>query len=320
MSEFLSRSKVGVVRYSVIVPVFLNEESIPNVVERLESLNDLFSGQLEGIFVVDGSPDASYLILKKMLPQAKFSSRLVSHSRNFGGIPAVRTGLSLARGEYMAVMAADLQEPVELVADFFRELSRDETDIVLGVRRRRSDPLLSRISSNFFWWMYRRLVHPEIPKGGIDVFAVRRSVAMTLIKMSESHSSLVGQLIWVGYRKSEVPYSRQARKHGKSSWSFKKKIRYLNDSIYSFTSLPISVILIIGVTGTVLSGMFALAVFSAWLFGGIEVPGYTTQIIVQLLSTGSVLFALGVLGTYIWRTYENSKQRPQSIVMSDESF
>jgi glycosyltransferase involved in cell wall biosynthesis len=308
------------IRYSVIVPVYLNADSIAEVVARLESLNKSFSGQVEAIFVVDGSPDASYPHLISLLPKAKFASRLVSHSRNFGSFAAIKTGFSLAKGEYMAVMAADLQEPEELVADFFRELSKGESEIALGVRRRRSDPLLSRFSSSVFWWMYKMLVQPEIPAGGVDVFAVRRSVAKTLVEMSESHSSLVGQLMWVGYIKSEVLYDRQPRKHGKSAWSFLKKVRYLNDSIYSFTSLPISIILAVGVVGTVLSGILALTVFSTWLFGGIEVPGYTTQVIVQLLSTGSVLFALGILGTYIWRTYENSKQRPRSIVMSDEAF
>jgi glycosyltransferase involved in cell wall biosynthesis len=185
MNQSATQRNEGNIRYSVIVPVYLNADSIAEVVARLESLNKSFSGQVEAIFVVDGSPDASYANLMGLLPQAKFASRLVSHSRNFGSFAAVKTGFSLAKGEYMAVMAADLQEPEELVADFFRELSKDETEIALGVRRRRSDPLLSRFSSSVFWWMYKLLVQPEIPAGGIDVFAVRRSVAKTLVEKSE---------------------------------------------------------------------------------------------------------------------------------------
>ncbi len=310
----------GDIKYSVIVPVYLNEDSMQEMVQRFSSLNDKFSGQLEAIFVVDGSPDSSYAILRELLPSVSFPARLVSHSRNFGSFAAIKTGFSLARGSVMAVMAADLQEPIELVIDFFRELDKGEAEIVLGVRKGRTDPFTSRVSSGAFWWMYKRLVHREIPPGGVDVFAVTKPVAQTLLEMTESHSSLIGQLMWVGYRKAQVMYSRLPRRHGKSAWSISKKIRYLNDSIYSFTSLPIVIILTIGLLGTLISGLLALVVLSTWLIGGIPVPGYAAQMIAQLFSTGSILFAMGVLGTYIWRTYENSKHRPPSIVMYDEVF
>ena len=306
--------------YSLIVPVYQNEHSIPEVLERIESLNGSLPDPIEAIFVVDGSPDSSYLVLKRLLPEANFSSRLVSHSRNFGSFAAIKTGLSLAKGQYIAVMSADLQEPAELVVGLFQELKKGGSDIVLGVRSKRNDSFMSRSFSSFFWWTYRNFVQRQTPKGGVDIFGVTKAVGTTLVAMSESHSSLVGQLMWVGFRRSEVAYVRQARKHGKSGWSFAKKLRYFSDSLYSFTNLPISIILVVGATGTAMSGVFALIVFSTWILGGIAVPGYTAQMIVQLLSTASVLLALGVLGTYIWRTYENSKQRPQSIVMSDESF
>lgn len=306
--------------YSVVIPVYKNVSSIPEVLKRIERLNKTFLNQVEAIFIVDGSPDSSLLTLKNSLPKAKFSSRLVSHSRNFGSFAAIRTGLSLAEGRYLAIMSADLQEPAELIVDFFKELATGRSDVVLGVRSKRNDDFLSQLNSNSFWWMYRKFVQPETPKGGVDIFGITKSVATTLVTMSESHSSLVGQLMWIGFRRSEVLYVRQARKYGKSAWSFAKKLTYFNDSLYSFTSFPISIILVVGALGTATSGAFALVVFSTWVLGGIGVPGYTAQMIVQLLSTGSVLLALGVLGTYIWRTYENSKQRPQSIVMSDEKF
>jgi glycosyltransferase involved in cell wall biosynthesis len=307
-------------KFSVVVPVYMNSASIPDVVSRLEDINNELDGSLEAIFVVDGSPDDSFARLKALLPSAKLRSRVLSHSRNFGSFAAVRTGFSVASGQFIAVMAADLQEPKHLIIDFFDELQKDNTDVVLGVRKQRSDPLLTRLASRVFWGIYRTLIQPEIPKGGVDVFAVRRNVAETLVSFSESNSSLVGQLFWVGYNRKSVFYSRLTRKHGKSSWSFSAKLRYLNDSIYSFTSLPITIILTIGIFGTFASLLAGFGIFFTWLLGGIEVPGYTAQILVQLLSTGSLLFALGVIGTYVWRTYENSKQRPLSIVMRDESF
>ena len=306
--------------YSIVVPVYLNSESLPEVLLRLESINATLKRSLEVVFVVDGSPDDSLLVLKSLLPKSQFQARLLSHSRNFGSFEAIRTGFRAAQGEFVAIMAADLQEPEDLTIRFFKELAGGSVDVVLGVRESRRDPFFTRFASNLFWWLYRRFVQKSMPSGGIDVFGVNQTVAKNLVSMSESHSSLVGQLLWVGYRRTEIRYSRLARAYGKSAWSFSKKLRYMSDSLFSFTSLPISIILLMGAVGTLLSAVLSLAIFVTWFFGGIEVAGYTAQMLVQLLSTGSLLFALGVVGTYVWRTYENSKQRPLSIVMSDDSF
>lgn len=306
--------------YSVVIPVYGNAQSLPEVIQRLDLLNAKFNGALEAVFVVDGSTDNSFEILSRELPLAKFSSRLISHSRNFGAFAAIRTGFNAAKGDYVAAMAADLQEPFELLTSFFELLSTGKWDIAVGVREARVDPGASKIMSKAYWGMYRKFVQPEMPSGGVDIFATTKEVAQRVMSMSESNSSLVGLLMWVGYRRVSVPYSRQERKHGKSAWSFKKKFKYLMDSVFSFTSLPISAILIVGFLGTIITFVIALAVLISWMMGGIGVPGYAAQMLVQLFSTGSILFALGILGTYIWRTYENSKMRPQSIVMTDDEF
>ena len=139
-------------------------------------------------------------------------------------------------------MAADLQEPESLVEGFFDVLSSGDYDVAVGTRTARSDPGASSGASRLFWWLYRRLVQPEIPPGGVDVFACTSQVARQLAAFDESHTSLVGLVYWLGFRRVEVPYVREARLAGESAWSVRKRIRYLQDSIFSFTSLPIAAI------------------------------------------------------------------------------
>jgi glycosyltransferase involved in cell wall biosynthesis len=309
------------VRYSVVVPVYKNEPTLAALVDRLGGLAGELDAALECVFVVDGSPDGSYVLLRRLLSEEhRFSSQLILHSRNFGSFSAVRTGLAAARGDFMAVMAADLQEPASLVRDFFRGLAGGEHDVTIGLRLVRNDPARDALPARLFWWLYRRLVQPEIPPGGVDVFGCTRQVAGELIRMQESHTSLLGLIYWLGFRRLDVPYVREPRPVGKSAWSFRRKVRYLLDSIFSFTDLPITLIIAIGAIGVTVSTVWAVAVFVAWAAGMIDVPGYTPLMLALFFVTSTILIALGLVGSYVWRTYENSKGRPDAIAMAYEQF
>lgn len=306
--------------YSVVIPVYGNEATLGAVVERLTAVAAGLPGRLEAVFVVDGSPDGSELVLRRLLPEARIPSRLVVHSRNFGSFAAIRTGLAAARGRYVGVMAADLQEPPELMAEFFARLATGEVDVVVGRRVARADPGASAFASSTFWRLYRRLVNPQIPPGGVDVFGCTREVAGHLVAMQEAHTSLVGQLFWVGYRRGEVPYARLERTEGKSGWTLRKRVRYLLDSVFSFTDIPISVLTSTGVVGAALTVLAAIVVGVSRLTGHITAVGYTPLMLVVLLSTFTLLFGLGVVGSYVWRTFENSKGRPTAIAMAHETY
>jgi polyisoprenyl-phosphate glycosyltransferase len=308
------------VRYSIVIPVYGNSATLPAVVERLEALQARLDDRLEAVFVVDGSPDDSVAVLRRLLPASTLVTRLVCHSRNFGSFAAIRTGFLRARGDYVAAMAADLQEPVELVEEFFRTLASGDWDIVVGTRAGRDDPAVSRLASRAYWSLYRRFVQKDMPVGGVDIYACTREVASRFEELDESNSSLIGLLFWLGYRRTEVPYRRNKREEGKSGWSTRKKVRYLLDSVFSFTSVPITAILTVGVVGTTASFVAAFIVLMAWLAGSIEVPGYTALMLVLLLASGSILSALGIVGTYVWRTFENTKGRPLSVVMTDQDL
>lgn len=308
-------------RYSVVVPVYLNEATLATLVDRLGELTRRLKRPLEVVFVVDGSPDASLLVLRRLLDEnATFSSQLISLSRNFGSFSAIRAGLAVAEGEFVAIMAADLQEPISLLDDFFAALETGEHDVAVGVRTSRSDPLGSRGSARIFWGLFRRLAQKEIPSGGVDVFACTRQVAGELVRLEESHTSLIGLLFWLGFRRIEVPYEREPRAVGKTTWKFRRKVRYLLDSLFSFTDLPVTALAVVGFVGVLLSITIAIVVLIASATGNITVAGYAPIMLAVAFGTSSILFGLGLIGSYVWRTYENTKGRPSAIPMTHERF
>ena len=305
---------------SIIIPVYRNEENIPDLLPVLGQLTQSLEGVNEVVFVVDGSPDRSGDKLRAGLENCAFPARLLFHSRNFGSFAAIRTGLVHARGEHFAAMAADLQEPPELIVDFFRALDRDEADVVFGHRAERNDSRSSMFLSNLFWGFYRRFVVPDVPRGGVDIFACNRKVRDALLSIEESNSSLVAQLFWVGFRRKFASYSRRAREKGKSAWSFKRRFNYMLDSIFSYSDLPVMVLLWTGILGIVFSLLLSLLILAAKMLGFIEVAGYTPVMLTILIMGSITLFSQGLMGCYLWRTLENTKHRPLSLICDECVF
>lgn len=225
--------------YSLVIPVYKNEACLPDLLSTLTAMNTALDDKLEVVLVIDGSPDNCYPILREKLPTMPFRSRLLLHSRNYGSFAAIRSGLAAATGDYFAVMAADLQEPPELAQEFFRLLAADEADVALGTRDVRHDDWRSRMSSGIFWWLYRKFVIPDMPAGGIDMFGCNRQFRHELLALDESHSSLIGLIFWLGFRRKLVAYERRQRQQGVSAWTLSKKINYLMDSVFAFSDLPI---------------------------------------------------------------------------------
>ena len=305
---------------SVTIPVYRNAANIESLLQALHELNQGWKGELEAVFVVDGSPDSCFEELKSRLPYCTFRSQLLSLSRNFGSFAAICAGLSAANGEIFVVMAADLQEPPELLLEFVNRLMNNSCDLVVGKRAGRHDKFISNFLSNLFWSLYRRFVVPELPPGGVDIFGCNEKVREEILKLRESHSSLIALLYWVGFRRSEVEYVRKRRAQGKSAWTFRKRLRYLSDSVFSFTDLPIRVLYWVGLAGLSLSIIWAIAVLLAKVSGAIPVPGYAATVFSVAFFGGLNCLALGIIGAYVWRTFENTKGRPNFIVAEMLNF
>ena len=305
--------------HSIIVPVYRNEASLPALLEVLESLGRKLES-LEVVFVIDGSPDNSWAFLKNRLISASFASQLLAHSRNFGSFAAIRTGLEHARGGYCSVMSADMQEPPEFIEQIFQTLRSQPVDVVIGVRENRVDPFFQALASSLFWVLYRCWIQPEMPKGGIDVFGCNRHFCETLTGLRESNTTLVGLVVWMGFRRVTLTYNRLARQHGKSAWTLDRKIRYMLDSLFAFSDLPIIIMILTGLLGVCLSVSLAAVILIAKHRHLIQVPGYAATILTVMFFGALNSFGLGIIGSYMWRTFENTKGRPSSIVMSKFLF
>ena len=301
-------------KFSIVIPVYKNESSIPRLLQALSAMNQTLGGAIEAVFVVDGSPDLSFAMLRSALDGLDFPAQLLVQSRNFGSFPAIRSGLMVARGEYFGVMAADLQEPPELLIAFFKALEANECDVAIGTRMGRSDPLISRLASGVFWGLYRRLVVHDMPEGGVDIFGCNQEFRRQLLKLEESRSSLIALIFWLGFRRKLVSYERLERKEGKSSWTLRKKLDYMMDSVFAFTDYPIRWLIQIGMIGCMLSVVLSTLVLAGHFLGRITVPGYAATVLVAIFFGTLNLLGLGLVGTYAWRGYENSKKRPFAVV------
>jgi glycosyltransferase involved in cell wall biosynthesis len=309
--------------FSLVITVFKSEANLPPL---LSALNDFAKHHtsdfdLECVFVVDGSPDQSLDLLCRELPKhTAFRSQLHDLTRNFGAPQALRCGLQNGTGDYYCTIACDLQEPFDAVFAAFAEVQNRDFDICFGKRVSREDPWHTKLASNIYWFLYRRFVQSAIPEGGVDFFVCKRQVRDALLRLREQNSFLAGLLFWLGYRRSVIPYQRQKRQIGRSSWSFRKKLYYLLDSVFCFSDLPIKLLLSLGFLGLVTSIAFALSLLVAKIRGTIPIPGYAATVTIVCFFGGLNSLGLGIIGEYVWHVFENTKARPHSITRASFLF
>lgn len=298
------------VSQSLIIPVYMNEKNIPDLIPALEHLSASQGPDLEVIFVVDGSPDRSFELLNAALPRLSFPAQIITHRQNLGSFTAIRTGMEHAQGQTLAVMAADLQEPPELLEKFFETLKNDSADVVFGERSGRQDPPLQTLLANTFWSLYRKAVPLDIPKGGVDIFACNRAVRDAVLAGEGPDNTLIPQLFSLGQRRAFVPYQRRKRQKGKSAWSFRKRVRYMMDNIFFYSDLPLQIILWVGVMGLAVSGVLGLAGALAHAMDWVALSETSVWILACAFVASGMLTSQGIIGGYLLRGLKNNKERP----------
>jgi glycosyltransferase involved in cell wall biosynthesis len=306
---------------SLVIPLYKSEEGLSRLLtEVLKLQQDLQPEPFEAVFVVDGSPDRCHEILLERLPALPLNAQLIQLSRNFGSFAAIAAGLSNASGDIFTVLAADLQEPPQLMLEFARILRGNEADVCFGLRAERSDPWLSELTSGLFWRLYRRFVIKDMPTGGVDVFGCNRAVRDHLLALPEVSSNLIALLFWLGFRRKFVSYQRRPRLEGRSAWTFSKKLKYSFDSIFNFTDLPIQWLLATGFGSSALSVVLGLVVLWGRLRGSIQIAGYTPIVLMIMFFGGLTTLGLGIIGQYLWLSLQNARRRPNFVVRSHQSY
>ena len=304
-------------KISIVIPVYFNEDNLPPLYEDIKKkLLTRADYEWEIVMVNDGSQDNSWQVMQR-LAEADPRIRIYSLSRNFGSHAAILAGLSKCTGDCAVVKAADLQEPTELVLEMVKSWRRGN-NVVLAVRQDRQEGKCQTLFANLYYWMVRKVALPEMPKGGFDVYLLDRKVINVLMQLDERNSALTGQILWSGFKTDKVYYTRLQREIGKSHWTLKKKIRLVADTLFSFSTLPISVVSLIGTLSCIGALIWAAFVFVFKLAGLIDVSGWTTLFMFNLFSFGIIMLTLGILGGYLWRTFDASRNRPPYIIEEEK--
>lgn len=300
-------------KLSIVIPVYYNEGNLlPLYQDIREKVLETAPFECEIVMVDDGSGDGSWNVMQQLAEQDT-RVRIFKLSRNFGSHAAILCGLAHSTGDCAAVKAADLQEPTEMVLEMYESWKKGN-NVVLAVRKDREESFGQKLFANLYYWMVRKVALPQMPKGGFDTFLLDRKVIEVLERMDERNSAITGQILWSGFRTDVVYYVRRAREIGKSRWTLKKKIRLVADTLFSFSSLPITFVTAVGAFSFAGALVWALVVLVFKLLGKIAVSGWTTLFIFQLFSFGVVMLTLGLLGGYLWRTFDASRKRPPYIV------
>lgn len=303
-------------KLSIVIPVYYNQDNLGPLYQDIkEKVLDTAPFECEVVMVDDGSGDDSWNVMQKLAQQDE-RIRPIKLSRNFGSHAAILCGLAHSTGDCAVVKAADLQEPTEMVLEMYESWKRGN-NVVLAVRQDREESFGQKLFANLYYWMVRKAALPQMPKGGFDTFLLDRKVIEVLERMDERNSAITGQILWSGFKTDQIYYTRRAREIGKSRWTLKKKVRLVADTLFSFSNLPITIVTTVGGVSFVGSLLWAFVVFVCRLLGKITVSGFTTLFIFQLFSFGVIMMTLGLLGGYLWRTFDASRGRPVYIIENE---
>lgn len=301
-------------KISIVVPVYYNELNLSDTIPQLLVLEDSFPDfSLELIFVDDGSGDRSLSMLLDFQLQYPEIIKIVKLTRNFGSMSAIQSGFTVASGDCVGMIAADLQDPPELFIDMFRHW-RQGNKAVFAVRQDREESTMQKIFSNIYYALIRRFAIHNYPNGGFDFFLIDRQVVEEINKINEKNTNIMTLIFWLGFKPIFIPYTRRSRKKGKSRWTLSKKIKLFVDTFVAFSYFPIQVLSIFGFLVAFAAFIYGAFIFVYWLLYGIEVMGWVPTMIVLTIASGIQMTMLGVLGEYLWRTFDETRSRPHYVI------
>lgn len=299
-------------RISIIIPCYYNELNLPITSKRLVENESHFPSDLafEYVMVDDGSKDNTYIELKKFQEAYPEKVTVVKLAKNVGSYNAILAGMAHATGDCNVVIAADLQDPPEIIAQMYGHW-QNGYKLVIANRTNRDDPWLSKILANTFQRLIKKYGLTNLPEGGFDFVFFDKKLKEEVIAIKEKNTNILYLLLWLGYEYVNIPYKREERKIGKSRWTFSKKLKLFIDSFIAFSFLPIRLITGMGLFLGWVSFLYAILIIIGRITGKIPfVQGWTSMMVVQLFVASFQFLALGIIGEYIWRTLDSVRNRP----------
>lgn len=295
---------------SIIIPVFNEEENINALYERLQEVTKDSANDFEFIFIDDGSTDNSFTVLKD-LSSRDSRIKIIRLSRNFGSHSACLAGLMYSKGDACAFISADLQDPPELIQNLIDEWDKGY-EVVIGVREweEKSQRFLPKV----YYKLVRRFALKEMPESGTDVFLIDRKVIDAVTSMDEKNTSIFGLILWSGFRQKVLTYKKRERRYGVSKWTPGKKIKLFIDTFVAFSYFPIRMVSVVGFIFAFLGFLYAIAIILNRIIFKQAIEGWSSLMVVLLVTSGTQLLMLGIIGEYVWRAVDASRKRPPFIV------
>ena len=298
-------------KLSLVVPCYNEAESVTLFRDAvIEAFADC-GYDYEIVFVDDGSKDATLHNLRKLHKEQKCNTKVVSFSRNFGKEAALYAGLQKASGEYISLIDADLQQPPQIVRNMVQILDENSNyDVVAAYQDRRGEGSVLSFFKKGFYGLINKLSTVKLQPDASDFRTFRKSVAESLLELKEYHRFSKGIFAWVGYETCFIPYTANKRIAGTTKWSFRKLFNYALEGIVGFSTAPLRLSVYLGFFTAVAAIIYSLVVLLEKLIYGISVPGYATIIVLILLLGSMQLFCIGIIGEYVGKIFEQSKDRP----------
>lgn len=303
------------VTLSIVVPVFRNSQSLQQLyMEIMDVRSSCFPQvKLEIVFVDDGSDDGSWEILMQLKLQDPGQVSVHRLSRNFGQLSAMVAGYELATGDALVSISADLQDPTELVGEMVKRwLNGDE--IVIANRTSRTDSRVSSVTSRLAY-AYARRSTPNIPEGGFDFFLMSNRARELLLQFKGRFRFLQGDLLWLGLPTSFIPYERRARPFGKSAYTWSRRFGNFTDVVIDSSYGPIKTMSRLGLLTAILGGFYIISILVVWIVGGSPFQGWAPIMMVMLVGFGLIMMMMGLIGEYLWRIYDQVRERPMHVVI-----
>ncbi len=302
--------------YSIIIPVYYNEGSIEktfNILkEKVISKNKELNCEL--IFIDDGSKDNSFNEISTLKEKNPDLIKIIKFTRNFGQVSAIYAGYQYAKGKCLINIAADLQDPPELINEMISYHLKDKYEIVICTRESREDTYFKRKTSDIFYKLIKKLSFPNMPSGGFDFALISDKVKNIILEKIEANPFWQGQLLWGGHRTKFIPYKRSEREIGKSRWTFSKKIKYLIDGVTSYSYFPLRLMSVVGSLVALVGFLYAILIIFARIFGSVIPYGWAPIMVVVLILSGIQMLMIGIVGEYLWRVLDQVRNRQPYII------
>lgn len=299
------------IKLSFVIPVFRNEGSIFPTYEKIISLTQKLELEYEFIFVNDGSDDNSITELQTIHNQDN-KVKVLSFSRNFGQVAAIIAGMKEVTGDAAISLSADLQEPIELIENMITKW-KSGNEIVICHRVDREDSFIANNASAIFYKLIK-ISNPKMPKGGFDFLLIDKKALVSFNEIDERNRFFQGDILWLGFNTAFIPYNRLKRTIGKSQWTLSKKLKYFIDGLLNTSYVPIRLMSLIGIIISLLGFIYAFVIAYNRLVNNTPFDGWAPIMIIILIIGGLIMLMLGIIGEYVWRTYDETRKRPIYII------